>query len=411
VSRPLDPAAVRADFPILATRPRGNELVYLDNGATTQKPKSVIQAVSHYYETLNANVHRGAYWLSQEATEQYEKTRNKVCDLLGTSDTREVIYTRGTTESINLVAQCWGRQNIHPGDAIVVTRMEHHSNFVPWQMLAKERGAEFRIVELDAEGRIDLNALEQALTGKPKLVALTHVSNVLGTLNPVKKISEMAHAAGAKILIDAAQSIAHFPIRMSDLGPVDFLAFSSHKMCGPTGFGILWARRELLEAMTPWQYGGDMILQVTDQNTTWNDLPWKFEAGTPNIAGAIGLGAAIDYLIETGLDRIHDYETTLTQKALKKLSELDFVRLVGPTVPRDRGPVFSMVLEGVHPHDIATILDDKGIAVRAGHHCAQPLIDKLGVPATVRASFSFYNTENEIDKLCEGLRGVKRYFG
>ena len=407
----LDTKHIREDFPILSRNVRGKSLVYLDSGATSQKPASVIQAMTDYYSSYNANVHRGVYWLSQEASEKYEAVRGKVGHFIGVTDEREIIFTSGTTESINLVASTWGRTNIQAGDDVIVTRLEHHSNFVPWQALAKERGANFKIVELTSDYRIDLDSLKNNLAGKPKILAISLMSNALGTITPIREIATLAKNAGAVVVVDAAQAAAHLPLDIKQLGPIDFLAFSSHKLCGPTGFGILWGRHELLDKMPPYQYGGDMILRVEDHETRWNELPLKFEAGTPNIAGAIGFGAALDYLTEIGMEKIQAHEIEIGQYALKKLQTVKDLKIIGPVTNENRGSLFSFVLGDVHPHDIATFLDSEGIAVRAGHHCVQHLNQKLGITATTRASFSFYNNLGELDHLVEALNKTRTFFG
>lgn len=407
----FDVRKVREDFPILTRKVHGKDLVYLDNAATTQKPKSVIEALTQYYTTYNANVHRGAYLLSQEATDAYEGVRPKVARFIGAEIEQEIIFTRGTTESLNMIAACYARDRIQSGDDIVVTRMEHHSSFVPWQQLAKEKGANFKIVELDSDFRLDLDSLDQQLSGRPKILAVTLMSNVLGTINPIREIAERAKKKGAVVVVDAAQAAAQIPIRISELGPIDFLAFSSHKVCGPTGVGVLWGRETLLKEMRPWQYGGDMILRVQDQDTTWNQLPWKFEAGTPNIAGIIAFGTAIDYLESIGMDTIRAHEKSLAEYALTQMQTVPGLKIVGPRTLENRGSTVSFVLEGVHPHDLATFLDMDGIATRAGHHCAQPLMSKLGIVATSRASFLFYNTQSEIDIFVESLKKAQKYFG
>ena len=401
---------VRSEFPILKRTVNGKPLVYLDSAATAQKPQSVIQALSDYYQKSNANVHRGAYSLSQEATDLYETAREKIAAFIGARDSKEVIFTRGCTESINLVAQSWGMENIKEGDDVVVTRMEHHSNFVPWQVLAQKKKANFKIAGLDDDYRLDMDSLKEALSGRPKVLAITLQSNVLGSINPLSKIIPLAKERGAIVLVDAAQGVAHGPLQLSQLPGIDFLAFSSHKMCGPTGFGVLWGREELLSQMSPYQYGGDMILQVKDQESLWNDLPWKFEAGTPHISGAVGLAAAIDYLQSLGMEQIQNYENELCQYALQSLAALEFVDIFGPEDCNMRGATISMLVDGVHPHDLATFLDAQGIAVRAGHHCAQPLMDHHGVPATLRASFYFYNQKSEVDLLVKALKEAKDFF-
>lgn len=401
---------VRADFPILQTKMHGRPLVYLDNAATTHKPQVVIETLRRFYASENANVHRGVYKLSAEASERYEAVRTKVCQFLGTKNTREIVFTKGTTEGINLVVSTLGRQRIKKGDTIAVTRMEHHSNFVPWQALAEEKGARLRIVELTSDLRLDLSDLKKALSEKPKIFAFTWMSNALGVINPVAEIAEMAKAAGCVVLVDAAQGMFHFPANISEKGPIDFLTFSGHKMGGPTGIGVLWGREELLAEMPPYQYGGDMILQVRDDKTHFNDLPWKFEAGTPPVAEVLGLGEAIDYLQKIGLDRIAKEEPKYVEYALERLLSIPHLKLVGPKSSADRGAVFSFEVDKIHPHDLATYLDREGIAVRAGHHCTQPLMHKLGLTATCRASLCFYNTLEEVDFLGEALLRAIAYF-
>ena len=400
---------VRSDFPILARAVHGKPLVYLDNAASSQKPRAVIDAMSRYYLQSNANVHRGVHVLSQEATDAYEGVRPKVRAFIGARHDHEVIFTRGTTESINLVATAWARDNLKPGDAVVVTRMEHHSNFVPWQAVAKRTGAEFRIAELKSDLSVDLDHFSECLRGRPKIVAISMMSNVLGVLNPVAEMARMAKDAGALVLVDAAQAVAHLPVRIAELGPIDFLAFSSHKMCGPTGIGVLWGREEVLNAMSPYQYGGDMIRRVGDRDTDWNELPYKFEAGTPAIAEVIGLGAAIDYLSGIGMEKIKAYEQWLASEVYGRMERLEGVKLV-KAAGAVRAPILNFVVDGVHPHDLAQLLDSEGVAVRAGHHCVQPLLTKLGHPATTRASFAFYNTVDEADALVEAVRKAQAYF-
>lgn len=408
----FDAERYRRDFPILSRLVRGKPLIYLDNGATTQKPEQVIEAQSRVYRELNANVHRGVHWLSQETTDAYEKSRRKIARHIGVKDEAEVIFTRGTTESVNLVMMTWGRANVQAGDTVVVSRMEHHSNFVPWQSLCLEKGANFRIWEAEDDFTLDLNRLEDLLKGnKVKLLAVTAMSNVLGTVTPIPAISALAKKYGAMVLVDAAQAMAHIPVDLKQWTNVDFVAFSAHKMCGPTGIGVLWARRKTLEAMPPYQFGGDMILQVGDEKTTWNELPWKFEAGTPNYGDSIAFGAALDYLGDVGMDRIHAYESALVQYAKEKLLAIPGLRILAPSNPALHGGVISFTVEHVHPHDLATFLDAEGIAIRAGHHCAQPLMRKLGVAATNRASFYFYNLPSEIDRLAEVTKAAVEYFG
>lgn len=403
-----DVERVREDFPILRRQVHGKPLVYLDNAATSQKPRSVIEALVEYYERSNANVHRSAHTLATEATEAYEQARRKVARFLNALP-QEVIFTRGTTEAINLVAYSWGRANLWEGDEILVTEMEHHSNLVPWQLLARERGARLRFIPVMLpEGVLDLERLDDLLTERTKLVALTHMSNVLGTINPVEEIVRRAHEAGAVVLVDAAQSVPHLPVDVKALG-CDFLAFSGHKMLGPTGIGGLYARQELLERMPPFHGGGEMILKVDWEWATWNEVPYKFEAGTPNIGDAIALGAAVDYLESIGRDKIHLHERLLTQYALARLQEVRGVTVYGHAP--QRGGVISFTVEGIHPHDLAQVLDSQGVAIRAGHHCAQPLVvHRLGQPATARASFYLYNTFEEIDRFLAALEWAKEFF-
>ena len=407
----LDVAKIRRDFPILSKLVYGKPLVYLDNAATSQKPSSVIQALVDYYEGYNANVHRGVHALSMESTQRYEEAREKVVRFIGAPDSENLIFVRNTTEGINLVASTWGAANIGPGDEILLTEMEHHSNLVPWQRLAKDKDARLRFIPVTDEGTLDLSNLDALLNHRTKLVSMTHMSNVLGTINPVKDIAQKAHAVGALILIDAAQSVPHMPVNVTDLG-CDFLAFSSHKMLGPTGIGGLYVSSPVLEQMEPFLSGGEMVQEVTFDSATWNDLPMRFEAGTPNIAGTIGLGAAVDYLESLGMDQVHEHETQLTGYALDALKELseDF-NFYGPADLSIRGGIISFYSPDVHPHDLGTLLDREGIAIRAGHHCAMPLTrDKLGVAATARASFYIYNTEEEVDLLVSTLKKALRYF-
>ncbi len=404
----VDFAALRADFPILSRKVHGKPLVYLDNTATTQKPRVVLEALDHYYRSYNANIHRGVYWIAEEATARYEESREKVARLLNARSTREIVFTRGATESINLVAQSWGRANVGPGDVILLTEMEHHANLVPWQLLAKEKGATLRFIPVAADGTLDLGGLDALLRGPVKLVGVTQMSNVLGTINPVAEIGRRAHAVGAKMLVDAAQGLPHLgsDVRALDC---DFLVFSGHKMLGPTGSGALYGRRELLEAMPPFLGGGEMIREVRLEESTWNDLPWKFEAGTMDIAAMIGLGAAVDYLTRIGIDAIREHDAALTARAMQLLSKIEGVRIYGPPADR-RGAIVSFTVDDIHAHDVAGVLDREGIAVRAGHHCAMPLHQKLGVAATARASFYLYNTMEEVELLAEGVRKVKRVF-
>ena len=399
--------ASRSDFPLLAASP---DLVYLDSAATTQKPRAVIDAIARYYECDNANPHRGAYALSVRATDRYLAARERVARFVGAADADCVIFTRGTTEALNLVASAWGRAHVGAGDAIVITGGEHHANFVPWQQLARERGAELRICDLAADGRVDLDRLRALITDRTRVVAFAHVSNVLGGINPVREIAALAHEVGAIAVCDGAQSAPHMPVCFDELG-VDFYAFSGHKMCGPMGIGVLVGRRALLEMMPPYQMGGDMIEFVYDDRTTWNVLPHKFEAGTPNVAGAVGLAAAIEYLCGLGdMDAIARHERALVQFACERLSEIEGVRIYGPPAT-ERSGVVSFTLADIHPHDLATILDQQHVCIRAGHHCAQPLMRRLGVAATARASFYVYNDEADVEMLASGLLRAKELFG
>lgn len=406
----FDLKAIRADFPILNQMHHDDvPLVYLDNAASSQKPAVVIDALDDYYRRYNANVHRGIHKLSEEATTAYEKARIKVQRFINAPDKREVIFTRGTTEGINLVAQSWGRANLQPGDVVVLTVMEHHSNIVPWQILAAEKGFTIRYVPVLPDGTLDLEFYDQLLRDEPvKLVAFMHVSNVLGTINPAKRMIEQAHGAGALVLLDGAQSVPHMPVDVQALG-VDFLAFSGHKMIGPTGIGVLYGRRDLLEAMPPWMGGGDMISVVHLDHSTWNDLPYKFEAGTPIIASAIGLGHAVDYLSQIGMEAILAHEHAISGYALERLAEIPGVTVYGPEGENKAG-VASFTVDGINAHDLAQILDMNGVAIRAGHHCAMPLHESLGLAATARASFYLYNTRHEVDLLAEGIYSARKLF-
>ena len=407
---PLDPAAIRRDFPILATTTaRGRPLVYLDSAATSQKPSVVIDAVDEYNRTYNANVHRGIYELGERATAAYEAARSSVARFVNAPDAHEIIFTRNATEAINLVAYSWGRRNIHRGDAIVLTEMEHHANLVPWQLLVQEKDGDLEFIPITDDGLLRLEVLEVLLRLKPKLVAFAHVSNTLGTINPVAEMTRMAHEAGALVLVDGAQAVPHLSVDVQAIG-ADFYAFSGHKMLAPTGSGALWARRELLEAMPPFLAGGEMIREVHLRRSEWNAIPWKFEAGTPAIAEAFGLGAAIDYVSAIGLEAIEAHEHELVVYALERLGELDFVRVFGPP-PERRAGIVSFEVAGVHPHDVAQILDWEGVAVRAGHHCTQPLMTRLGVTATTRASFYVYSLREGVDRLVDGLLKVKKSLG
>ncbi len=408
-ARRLDVAAIRRDFPILERKIHGKPLAYLDNTATTQKPASVLKALDDFYRLHNANVHRGVYLLGEEATAAYEGAREKVARFVNARSARDVVFTRGTTESVNLVSNAWGRKNVGPGDVIVSTEMEHHSNLVPWQLLAEEKGAILRHIPVDGQGRLDLTNLDKLLDGPVKIVSFTWVSNALGTLNPVAELTRRAQAAGALVFLDAAQAVPHLPVDFQATG-ADFLAFSGHKMLGPTGIGALIAKREHLEAMPPFFGGGEMIREVTLQRSTWADVPAKFEAGTMNFADAVGLGAAIDYLAPLGMDVVHAHGRDLAYQAMRALQAIPGVTVYGPPVTEDRGAVVSFLVDDIHAHDVAEVLDREGIAVRAGHHCAMPLHARLGVPATARASFTVYNDASEIDRLTEGIKKVKAVF-
>ena len=401
---------IRKDFPNLERKFDGKPLVYLDNASTSQRPKKVVDATIRYYTEMNANVHRGTYQLSQEATDAFEAVRGKVARWIGAPSEREVIFTKGTTESINLVASSLGEMMIKEGDVIAVTRMEHHANFVPWQQLAKRKKARFEIIELTRDWRLDPKEIDRVLALKPKILALTMLSNVTGVSNPISSISSRFKMVGTTIVVDAAQGMAHGEVHLERLGPIDFLACSSHKLCGPTGVGILWGREALLEKMPPYQLGGNMIIHVGDFDSEWNELPHKFEAGTPDIAGVIGFGAAIDYVDTLGRVRIEEYEKKLSEYVTSELKKIDGIRLIGPMDPHHRAPIFSVAVNGVHAHDLATFFDMRGISVRAGHHCCHPLMMKLELPATCRASFSFYNTLEEADLFITALRDAPRFF-
>ncbi|MGB9692206.1 MAG: SufS family cysteine desulfurase [Candidatus Sumerlaeaceae bacterium] len=403
----LDVERVREDFPILRTVVRGRPLVYLDNAATTQKPLVVIERLRRYYESENANIHRGVHHLSMIATEAYENVREKVRAFINAREAREIVFVRGTTEAINLVARTFGAVRVGAGDEVLISAMEHHSNIVPWQMLCEEKGARLRVIPMTDRGELVFDAIPNLLSQRTKLVAITHISNALGTINPVAEIIRLAHDRGVPVLVDGAQAVAHMPVDVQALD-CDFYAFSGHKIFGPTGIGVLYARAELLEAMPPYQGGGDMIASVTFEKTTYNEIPYKFEAGTPNIAGVIGLGAALDYVQSIGLEKIAAYEKHLLDYATERLSACEHVQIIGQA--QDRAALVSFNLRGVHPHDVGTILDQFGVAVRTGHHCAQPVMDRFGVPATVRASFAFYNTTHEIDLLLDTLEKVREVF-
>lgn len=407
-ARPWNPEQVRADFPILdQTVYDGQPLVYLDNAATSQKPRAVIRALTDYYEGYNANVHRALHYLGEQATARLEQARGKVQRFIHAASERSIVFTRGTTESINLVAYAWGRHTLRPGDEIIATGMEHHSNLVPWQILCQEKQARLHLAPVRDDGTLDLDAFMALLSDKTRLVAVTHMSNVLGTINPVETIAAAAHRAGARVLVDAAQSAPHLPVDVTRLD-ADFLAFSSHKMCGPTGVGVLYAREELLEAMPPFMAGGEMISRVDDDRSTWADLPYKFEAGTPDIGGIIALGAAVDYLQALGLERIHAYEQELTAYTIEQLDAIPGVRIFG-RAPQ-RGGAVSFEVDGVHPHDLSQYLDQQGVAIRAGHLCAQPLMRRLGVTAVSRASVYLYNLRDDVDRLTAAVRKAQRFF-
>lgn len=397
---------LRQLFPILDQQVNGKPLVYLDSAATSQKPLPVIEAIDNYYRQYNSNVHRGVHTLGTKATDAYEGAREKVRRFIGAASTEEIIFTRGTTTAINLVAASYGRANVRPGDEIVITYMEHHSNIIPWQQVAKQTGATLKYIPLQPDGTIRLEDVEQTVTPNTKIVAVMHVSNVLGTINPVKEIAQIAHKHGAVMVVDGAQSTPHMKVDVQELD-CDFYAFSGHKMCGPTGIGVLYGKKRLLEQMEPVEFGGEMIDFVGLYESTWKELPWKFEGGTPIIAGAIGLGAAIDFLEQVGLDHIAEHEHRLAQYALEQLATIDGLTIYGP---KARAGLVTFNIDGVHPHDVATVLDAEGIAVRAGHHCAQPLMKWLNVTATARASFYLYNTEEEIDALVSALKKTKEYF-
>ena len=403
----FDVESIREDFPVLKQTIHGKPLVYLDNAATAQKPYAVIEAIRKFYEVDCANIHRGVHELSQRSTAAYEATRAKMKRFLNARSKSELIFVRGTTEGINLVASSWGRKFVREGDEIVISGMEHHSNIVPWQMLCEAAGAKLRVIPIDDRGELILEEYARLLNPRTRLVAVTHVSNALGTINPVKEIVAMAHRAGALALVDGAQAAPHLKVDVQALD-ADFYALSGHKVVGPTGIGILYGKSKLLNAMPPYQGGGDMIKTVTFEKTTYADLPYKFEAGTPNIAGGIGLGAAVDYLNNIGLNRIAAYEHELLVYGTQALEQIPGLRMIGTA--REKAAVLSFVIDGIHPHDIGTVLDRLGIAVRTGHHCAQPVMDRFGVPATTRASLAFYNTRREIDALAAGLRKVKEIF-
>ncbi|EQA6114747.1 cysteine desulfurase [Listeria monocytogenes] len=406
----IDIQKIRADFPILAQEINEKPLAYLDNAATSQKPKQVIEALTHYYEFDNANVHRGVHTLAARATDAYESARGKVAKFIHAREVAEIIFTRGTTSAINLVVDSYAEANIEAGDEIVISYLEHHSNLIPWQQLVKRKGAVLKYIELEEDGTISVEQAKKTIGEKTKIVALAHVSNVLGTITPIKEIAAVAHQFGAVILVDGAQAVPHMEVDVVDLD-ADFYAFSGHKMMAPTGIGALYGKRELLDAMEPTEFGGEMIDFVELYDSTWKELPWKFEAGTPIIGGAIALGASIDYLAEVGLANIHAHEQALASYAIEEMSKIEGITIYGPKDASKRCGLVTFNLEGAHPHDIATILDEDGIAIRAGHHCAQPLMKWLDVSSTARASFYIYNTKEEIDALIDGLKLTKEYFG
>ncbi|HTZ74536.1 MAG TPA: cysteine desulfurase [Candidatus Aquilonibacter sp.] len=404
----LDVQAIRAEFPILQRTVRGKPLVYLDNAATSQKPRFVLDAIARYYEDENANIHRGVHYLSERATADYENVRGRVQHFLGAAKPAEIIFVRGTTEAINLVAQTYGRTHVGPGDEVLITAMEHHSNIVPWQMLCAEKNAKLRVAPINDRGELLLDEFENLLGPRTKIAAFTHVSNALGSINPVKRMTEMAHRRKIPVLVDGAQAVPHMSVDVQAID-CDFYAFSGHKVYGPTGIGVLYGKAELLDAMPPYQGGGDMISSVTFEKTTYNKLPYKFEAGTPDIAGVIGLGAAIDYVTDVGMDAIEAYEHELLGYATEKLSAVPGVRLIGTAA--QKAGVLSFVLNDIHPHDIGTILDQEGIAIRTGHHCSQPVMDRFDIPATARASLAIYNTREDIDALARGVERVREVLG
>lgn len=401
-------ARIRQDFPILQRQIRGKPLVYLDNAASSQKPEAVIRAMDDYYRQTNANVHRGVHTLSEEATTLYENARLRIARFINAPSDKQVIFTRNTTESINLVAFSWGRANLGPGDEVLITEMEHHSNIVPWQILRDQVGFTLRYIPLAEDGTLDLTDLETLINERTKLVCFVHMSNVLGVINPVAKLVDAAHAVGAKVLIDGAQSVPHMPVDVQALD-ADFFVFSSHKMCGPTGMGVLYGKRAILEAMPPFMGGGDMIREVKMSGSQWNTLPYKFEAGTPSIAEGIGLGAAVDYLAEVGMEWVWAHEREITRYAYDRMSQVEGLRILGPG-PDQRGGLVAFTLNDIHPHDLSAVLDASGIAIRAGHHCAQPIHDRLGIVASARASFYLYNTFEEVDQLIVGLEQASEIF-
>ncbi|PZL71745.1 cysteine desulfurase [Enterococcus plantarum] len=400
---------IRQQFPILFQEVNDEPLVYLDNAATTQKPKAVLDRLTYYYEHDNANVHRGVHTLAERATKDYEAAREKVRAFINAKETAETLFTRGTTTSLNWVAKSYGDLAVEAGDEIVISYMEHHSNIIPWQQLAERKGATLKYIEITADGFLDMESAKEQITDKTKIVSIAHVSNVLGVINPLVELAELAHSNGAVLVVDGAQAVPHMPVDVQAID-ADFYAFSGHKMCGPTGIGVLYGKRELLDQMEPVEFGGEMIDFVNLHDSTWKELPWKFEAGTPNIAGAIALGAAIDFLTEIGLEEIHQYEAELVAYVLPKLLTIEGLTVYGPHDPAHHTGVLAFNLDGLHPHDTATALDMEGVAVRAGHHCAQPLLNYLDVPATARASFYLYNTKADADRLIEAILATKEFF-
>ncbi len=405
----LDVHRVRKDFPILGRSVYGKPLVYLDNAATSQKPVSVIRALTDYYEQYNSNVHRGVHALSMEATDRYEEARVKVANFIGAPSAESVIWTRNVTEAINLVAYSWASKNVQEGDSIVTTQMEHHSNLVPWQRVAEANGAELKILPLNSDGTLDLSDIDSVVTPSTRLLAFTHMSNTLGTINPAEELIAKARSVGATVLVDGAQSVPHMPVDVVELD-CDFMGFSGHKMLGPTGIGALYARPEILEGMEPFLTGGEMVLQVWNERATWNELPMRFEAGTPNIADAIALGAAVDYLNDLGMNNVREHEKQITRYALSRFREIEELDMYGPDDPEKRGGIFSFHSDSVHPHDLGTFLDREGIAIRTGHNCTMPLMREMGIAATARASVYVYNLEEEVDFLVNTLKAALRYF-
>lgn len=406
----MDAREIRKDFPILDQEVNGSRLVYLDNGATSQRPRAVINEIKRFYEQDNSNVHRSVHTLGQRATVLYEGAREKVAELIGAPSAREIIFTKSATEGLNLIAYAWGRHHLTEGDEVLVTEMEHHSNLVSWQLACRDTGAKLKAIPVNEEGKLDLRQLPELISNRTKIVGVSHVSNVLGTINPVSEIAAKAHEVGAVVVCDGAQAVPHMPVDVTALD-CDFYVATGHKMCGPTGIGFVWGRTEILEAMEPFHGGGEMILDVWIDHSTWNEIPYKFEAGTPPISAAVGLGAAIDYLNTIGMKAVRDHEVEMTRYALEILNALPGMTIYGPRDPEQKGGLVSFSLEGIHAHDVGTILDSHGVAVRAGHHCAKPLMRRLGVPATTRASFYIYNTPEDVDRLAEGLASCQKLMG